>query len=181
MMDRKMIPQEEFAANLFDLFHRKWFLLTSGCFGTRDFNTMTVSWGFLGEMWMHPTAIAVVRPQRYTIEFLDRYDSFTLCAFGESFRAALKLCGEKSGRGGFNKTEAAGLTPIRSENVASPGFQEAELIIECRKVYRSEFRKDCFIDKMIPEEFYPGKDFHRIFVGEISHISGTDSYRRKAE
>ncbi|OQA86346.1 MAG: Flavoredoxin [Lentisphaerae bacterium ADurb.Bin242] len=180
MTNRKMIPPEEFAANLFDLFHRKWFLLTSGCFGTRQFNTMTVSWGFLGEMWMRPTAIAVVRPQRYTLEFMDRYDSFTLCAFGESFREALKLCGAKSGRE-LNKVEAAGLTAIPSESVSSPGFQEAELILECRKVYRGEFRKECFLDKMIPQEFYPGKDFHRIFVGEITQISGTGAYRRNAE
>lgn len=180
MTDRKIIPKEEFAANLFDLFHRKWFLLTSGCYGTRQFNTMTVSWGFLGEMWMRPTAIAVVRPQRYTLEFMERYDSFTLCAFGESFRKALNLCGSKSGRE-VNKVEAAGLTAIASETVASPGFQEAELILECRKVYRGEFRKECFIDKMIPVEFYPARDFHRIFVGEITRISGTDSYCRKAE
>ncbi len=180
MTERKAIPPEEFAANLFDLFHRKWFLLTSGSFETRKFNTMTVSWGFLGEMWMRPTAIAVVRPQRYTLEFMDRYESFTLCAFGEAHRETLKLCGAKSGRD-FDKTKIPGLTPIASNTVLSPGFEEAELILECRKRYRSEFRKENFIDKMIPEEFYPGKDFHRIFVGEITRISGTDAYCRRPE
>ncbi len=180
MTERKAIASEEFAANLFDLFHRKWFLLSSGSFEARQFNSMTVSWGFLGEMWMRPTAVAVVRPQRYTLEFMDKYDSFTLSAFGDAHKEPLKVCGSKSGRD-FDKRKVPGLTPIASGTVASPGYAEAELILECRKVYRDEFRKDKFIEKMIPEEFYPGKDFHRIFVGEITRIYGTDAYCRKPE
>jgi hypothetical protein len=50
--------------------------------------------------------------------------------------------------------------------VAAPGFAEAELILECRKIYWDDMAPGHFLDPSI-EKNYPQKDYHRIYFGEI--------------
>lgn len=175
METRTTIAPEKFNTKIFDLFNRQWLLLAAGNFDDGDFNVMTVSWGFLGFIWQQPAAIAVVRPQRHTLKFMDKYDSFTLSAYPESLRSALDLCGSTSGSQ-IDKIAHTGLTPTSSEKVSAPSFAEAELVIECRKLYHGEFIAKAFFDKKIANDFYPGDDFHKVFVGGIKHISGIADY-----
>ncbi len=174
-IQRIPIPASKFSSELFDLFNRQWFLLTAGDHATGEVNCMTVSWGFLGVIWNRPVAMALVRPQRFTLEFMDRFDTFTLAAFPETMRGALELCGTKSGRD-LDKIQAAHLTPVPSVQVAAPGYAEAELIIECRKLYRGTLDPAGFTDPEIPSQVYPGEDFHKMFIGGIEHISGVECY-----
>jgi len=153
----------------------QWFLLTSGDFSEKRYNTMTVGWGSLGTMWEKPFVQVVVRPSRYTFEFMEKYDSFTLCAFPDRFRDTLLMLGSKSGRDG-DKIAESGLTPIRSSKVAAPGFEEAELIIECRKIYWDDLEPAHFLDPGI-EENYPEKDYHRVYFGEVLGVFGERKYR----
>ncbi len=175
MNERLSINPEQFNSNLFELFSQQWFLLTAGDFVSGEVNTMTVSWGLLGYLWNRPVATVVVRPQRWTMKFIEKYDSFTLSAFPETMRGALELCGSKSGRG-TNKIADAGLTMIESEHIDAPGFAEAELIIECRKLYTGELTPKGFSNKNIPKEIYEQDDFHKIFIGGIEHISAIEKY-----
>ena len=138
---------------------------------------MTVAWGSFGVMWNMPFAQVVVRPTRYTFEFMNRFNSFTLCAFPEKYRYALNLLGTKSGRNS-NKIEESGLTPMQSQKVSAPAFQEADLVIECRKIYWQDFNAENFIDAQI-EENYPQKDYHRVFFGEIVCIQATGYLAKK--
>lgn len=170
-MTRKPIPFDDFSVKAHYLWDKQWLLLTAGVFEEGLFNTMTVSWGGLGTMWGRPYAQVVVRPSRYTFGFMERYDSFTLCAFPEAFRGALNLLGTRSGRDG-DKLTAAGLVPIASTRVAAPGFAEAELILECRKIYWDDMDPAHFLDPAI-ENHYPMKDYHRIYFGAILAIHGT--------
>lgn len=171
------IPVHEFTAKIHNLFDKQWFLLTSGDFAAKSFNTMTISWGSLGVMWNKPFAQVVVRPTRYTYQFIDQYNSFTLCAFPEKYRAALQLLGSRSGRHG-DKIAEAGLTPVAASHVASPAFAEAELIIECQKMYWDDFDITHFLDPKILNN-YPRKDFHRIYFGEIMGIRGAPVFNPK--
>ena len=109
---RRTIPVHEFVTPIFHQWDKGWFLLTSGDFAAGDYNTMTVSWGAMGGLWGRPFVQVVVRPQRYTYGFMERYDTFTLSAFPESYRKALDLLGVKSGRDG-DKIAEAGLTAGR--------------------------------------------------------------------
>jgi flavin reductase (DIM6/NTAB) family NADH-FMN oxidoreductase RutF len=149
-------------------------LLTSGDFAAGHFNTMTVGWGSLGVMWRRPFAQVVVRPTRYTYEFMEQYDTFTLSAFAETYRQALQLLGTKSGRDG-DKIAEAGITPIASTLVPAPGFAEADLVIECRKMYWQDMAPAQFLDPAI-ENHYAKKDYHRIYFGEVVTIQGTEAY-----
>ncbi|MBW2059532.1 MAG: flavin reductase [Deltaproteobacteria bacterium] len=174
-MPRESIPVEKLLLKPHYLWDHQWALLTSGDFAKGEFNSMTVGWGSLGTMWGKPFAQVVVRPIRYTYRFMEQYDTFTLCTFGEDYRKALELLGTKSGRDG-DKIAESGLTPIASTRVAAPGFRQAELIVECRKIYWDDMEPGHFLDPHI-EENYPQKDYHRIYFGEILAISGERAYR----
>jgi len=173
-MEREPINFLDLRTRSFYLWDRQWFLLTSGDFAKGHFNTMTVSWGSLGIMWDRPFAQVVVRPVRYTREFLERYDTFTLSVLPKTFRKALNLLGQKSGRDG-DKIAEAGLTPIAARKVAAPTFAEAELVLECRKMYWQDYDPTHFLDSAIHQN-YPEQDYHRVYFGEILAIEGTRHY-----
>lgn len=175
-MDRQPIAISDFNAPVFKTFNDDWLLLTAGKLTGRKFNTMTVSWGCLGVLWSKPVAIAFVRPQRYTYKFMEESADFTLTAFPPAYHEALLLLGTKSGRDG-DKVTVAGLTPAASTSVESPGFAEANLVIECRKIYRDDIKPEFFLDPTI-EGNYPTKDYHRFYLGEVVAICGTEAFRR---
>ncbi len=175
-ISRSIIDPAQFCLKPFPLWSKEWLLLSAGDFKTGKHNAMTVGWGSFGVMWGKPFAMAVVRPQRHTIQFLEEYDTFTLTAFPEQYHAALQFCGAKSGKDVTEKTVAAGLTPCAAENIAAPAYREAELVIECRKSFRSDMKPEMFLNPDDVKNWYPASDFHRIYFGEIVQISGTDKY-----
>lgn len=160
------IDSREIPGNIVQVMANDWMLITAGT--QEKFNTMTASWGALGHLWNKPVAFCFVRPQRYTFEFTEAQDYFTLCFFDEQYREALQICGTLSGRD-VNKVEKAGLTPriLESGNVA---FEEARLIIECRKIYADFFGVEKFTAGEIPSRIYPTNDFHKMYIGEILHV-----------
>ncbi len=160
------IPLSSLALSPFTAFDQGWFLVTAGDFASGRFNAMTVSWGFLGTMWNKPVAQVVIRPQRYTREFLDEFDTFTVSAFPEGCRKALALLGSKSGREG-DKISEAGLHPVPATIVSAPTFAEATLTLECRKLYRQAMKDESFLDRAILPKWYPTHDLHIAYIGEV--------------
>jgi len=173
-MNRIEIPFDDFRPRALELWGSHWLLLTVGDFAKRDFNSMAVGWGSFGTMWERPFAMVVVRPTRHTFSFLARHDGFTLCAFPERHRGAVELLGTRSGRDG-DKIRESGLTPLAARVVAAPVFDEAELAVECHKIYWQDLDPAHFLTPEI-QELYPKKDYHRMFFGEIVAISGDPSY-----
>lgn len=157
------IPVEKLS-NTFDLIGKQWMLITSG--NMSAFNTMTASWGGMGILWNKPVCFIFVRPQRYTYEFLEKNDDFTLCFLPEEKREALKICGSTSGRD-CDKVAKAGLTPISiGNNVA---FNESEKIIICKKMYFGDISPNGFLSADIAKN-YPKNDYHRVYIGEIEQV-----------
>jgi flavin reductase (DIM6/NTAB) family NADH-FMN oxidoreductase RutF len=151
--------------NSFDIFGKEWGLLTVG---TADsFNTMTIAWGQLGFMWKKNVITVVVRPQRYTFEFMEKHPDFTVSFFGNAMREVLQLCGSKSGRD-INKIAESGLTPRVTENGIF--FEEASLVFCAKTIYKTRSEYDSFSDKTIPDEIYQKKDFHHWYTGEITAV-----------
>lgn len=147
------------------LISKVWMLVTAG--NADSFNSMTASWGGIGFLWQRPAAFIFVRPQRYTLEFIEREQSFTLSFFDHArYRSALNLMGGKSGRD-MDKPAKAGLTPLvlPSGRVA---YGEAQYILECRTMYSDRIKPENFIDDTIPPMIYPAADFHRTFIAEIT-------------
>ena len=166
---RQDIPIENFTLPVYESWNSSWFLLTSGDYQKGHFNCMTVAWGGFGNMWNFPIAMVVVRPTRYTFEFINQYNEFTLSAFPRQYRKALNILGTKSGRDS-DKLKESGLTPEPARKVAAPVYKEANLTIECRKIYWQDFNPDQFLDENI-HRHYELKDYHRMLYGEMLSVN----------
>ena len=124
---------------------------------------MTASWGALGVLWGAPMATVYIRPQRYTKEFVDENEYFTLSFFPEQYRQQLSLCGTKSGRE-VDKVKECGFTVAEGEGGA-PYFEQAELVLVCRK--RMAVPMDpAAMPEDVKEKWYEG-DYHTMYWGEI--------------
>ena len=144
----------------------EWWLVTAGD-EAKGYNTMTASWGHVGVIWQRPTAIVYIRPQRYTKEFVDRADRYTLSLFGGDCKKEMGYLGSHSGRD-EDKVAKVGLTPVFEEDYTY--FAEAEIVIVCRKLYQAPLLPDGFIDAGIIDEHYPNRDFHEMYIGEIEKV-----------
>jgi flavin reductase (DIM6/NTAB) family NADH-FMN oxidoreductase RutF len=148
--------------NPFELIDKEWMLITAG--EPASFNTMTASWGGFGILWNKPVVFCFIRPVRYTYQFIEKADFFTATFFDRTFRKALNFCGANSGRD-VDKMAATGLIPKASPN-GSVYFEQARLVLECRKLYYSDIDPKHFLIPGINKN-YPKADFHRMYIGEI--------------
>ena len=159
----KKIDPKEISENAIKLIGVDWMLISAG--NQSKLNTMTASWGGIGFMWNKPCVFAFIRPQRYTFEFTEKFETFSLSFFGEEHRKALNICGAKSGRDS-DKISEAKITPAFTES-GTPYFAEAKLVLECRKLFMQTLTEESFIDKSLVEKWYPASDFHKMYVAEI--------------
>ncbi len=155
--------------NVFSLIGKDWMLITSG--NRESFNTMTASWGGMGVLWNKNVCFIFIRPQRYTYEFVEKSETFTLSFFSDEYRSALNYCGSNSGRD-VDKAAKTGLTPVVTESGAV-SFSEARFVIECRKIYFQDLDPENFIDPAIDKN-YSAKDYHRMYIGEVVSCYGRD-------
>lgn len=158
------ISVEELKDNPFTLINKDWMLITAG--NQDKHNTMTASWGGVGELWGKYVSTIYIRPQRYTLEFVEREDFYSLCFFGPEYRQALNLCGSKSGRD-VDKDKETGLTPRFDQ--AAPYYDQARLVFICRKLYKQDMTPEAFLDKSLLDKWYDN-DLHRMFIGEIVKV-----------
>jgi flavin reductase (DIM6/NTAB) family NADH-FMN oxidoreductase RutF len=148
--------------NVFRLMGRGWFLFTAGTI--ERWNTMTAAWGGLGFLWERRVAFGFVRPQRHTFGFVEKHAHFTFCFFDERHRAILEYCGSHSGRD-VDKAAATGLVPVAGPD-GTVLFAQARLALVCRKIHTQDIDPGRFLDPAL-HAVYPGKDYHRMYVGEI--------------
>jgi flavin reductase (DIM6/NTAB) family NADH-FMN oxidoreductase RutF len=169
----KAIDWRLFKENVSELLSEEWMLVTPGVIGR--WNTMTASWGGFGHLWNTDVAFVVVRPSRHTHGFMERETGFTLSFLGEGGRKALDICGTRSGRD-TDKAKAAGITPRAFPACGGPGmgvadervgFDEARLVLSCRKVFAQDLGPGSFVDPAILPLHYAKGDLHRLYVGAI--------------
>lgn len=158
----KEIKAKEIKDNIIKLIADEWMLVASG--DRNGFNMMTASWGCMGEMWGKDIAVTVIRPQRYTYGFMEKNDLFTLSFYGDR-KDIHAVCGKKSGRD-TDKAKEAGLTPVFDSGTVY--FDEARLVLVCKKLYSGDMKEDNFIDKSCLKWY--DNDFHRMYVGEIVKV-----------
>jgi flavin reductase (DIM6/NTAB) family NADH-FMN oxidoreductase RutF len=153
----------------FEILDDRWGLVVSGI---KKPNPMTVSWGGFGTIWDKPVVTVYVRPTRFSHNLLMEHDEFTLNILPAQFKKALQICGTKSGKN-VDKWEASSLSKTKSAKIKPPRVKEAELAFECKTVARIQMAKTDFLDPKIAG-FYPKKDYHTIFIGEILQIFGDE-------
>lgn len=151
--------------NPFNKIGKEWMLVTS----KKDdkVNAMTASWGGLGVLWNKNIAFIVLRPQRYTKEFIDSSNEFSLSSFDSSFKKTLGYFGSVSGRE-EDKISKSGLHLIDIDGI--PSFDEANFIITCKNLYKQDLIPEGFIDSKLDSLNYPNKDYHTLYLAEITGI-----------
>lgn len=152
----------EIRDNVFKMIGREWMLITAG--NESGWNTMTASWGGLGVLWGKNVVHIYVRPVRYTYLFTEKKDTFTCSFFDESWHDALQFCGNNSGRD-TDKAAATGLSPVFTPEGVY--FEQARLVLACRKIYTHDIDPAAFLDPSIDKN-YPKPDYHRMYIGEIT-------------
>jgi flavin reductase (DIM6/NTAB) family NADH-FMN oxidoreductase RutF len=167
----QVIHPGDIKENIFTLLDDDWMLITAG--NKESFNTMTASWGAAGILWNKPVAICFIRPQRHTFSFMEKSDFYTLCFFSEKERSILDYCGSTSGRD-TDKIKDTGLKPLFTQNGAIY-YEQARLVLECRKLYSARLEEDNFLVKKIISANYPVKDFHKFYIGEIVKVHKSSS------
>ena len=164
-MSFREIKPEELKENVFKTIGKDWMLITAG--SKENCNTMTASWGAMGIMWGKPSVTCYIRQSRYTKEFVDREDYFTISVFDEKYRKALNLLGTVSGRD-RDKIKESGLTVCEAgESVA---FEEARLVIVCKKEYAQYMAPENFVNKSNDERWYADKDYHTMYIGSVEKV-----------
>lgn len=159
------IDTNQLKVDPFSAIGKEWMLISAG--NKEKYNTMTASWGSLGVLWGKNVSNIFIRPQRYTLEFVDSSEYYSLSFFGNEHKRALAYCGAHSGRD-VDKAKQTGFTPVF--DLDAPYFSEAKLVLICRKLYKQQLDPGCFIDHSINAKNYPDHDYHFHYVGEIVKV-----------
>ena len=147
----KEVAIESLEFNPFTKISKEWMLVTAG--DEKKSNTMTASWGGVGIMWGKNIATAYIRPQRYTKKFMDETGMYTLSFLSEDYRKALSVCGSVSGKDVEDKWKEAGLHPYAVDGTTA-----------------QDMKPECFDVKENDEKWYPDKDYHTMYMGEIVKV-----------
>ncbi|MGB4661487.1 MAG: flavin reductase [Mobilitalea sp.] len=159
----KEISPETLRKNPFHWIGKEWMLITAG--EESKVNSMTASWGGFGVMYGKDVAFIVIRPQRYTKEFVDKEDTFSLSFFDKPYRDILNYMGMVSGRN-EDKIALSGLTLARTDN--TPYFNEAKHVLICKKLFQQEMSGDSLLDDKLKSTWYPTEEYHTLYIAEIT-------------
>ncbi len=165
----KEISLDKFEFSPFNKIAKDWMLVSAGT--PESCSTLTASWGGVGVLWGKNVVFSFIRPQRHTLEFIDQEDYFSITFLKDGYRDALNYCGSHSG-GENQKITEAGLH--LAEFKEAPIFKEASLTFICKKLYRQPLEPKYLLDQTLDERWYPNKDYHNMFVGEIVHVFSND-------
>ena len=162
------IKPEQISSNPYSLFARDWMALGVGT--KKNFNSMTIAWGTMGQLWNKPVVIVFVSKDRYSKSLMDSNKYFTVTGFPQTSacKDALVYIGSHSQRDEPDKTANAGLT-VEFTELGNPIFSEGNLAIECRKIYSDEFEADK-VPVEIMENMYSEMGLHTMYIGEIVNV-----------
>lgn len=152
--------------NPFTKIGKDWMLVTAG--DKEKVNTMTASWGALGQMWGKDAAFIVIRQSRYTKEFIDKQGKFSLNFLQEKHRNLMKFLGAVSGRH-EDKMKEAGVEIDYYNDV--PIIDQANFILICRVMSATLLKPEDFIDNNINDTWYKDGDYHTLYIAEITDIA----------
>ena len=144
-------------------------ILSKGAFLTtktgNKVNSMTIAWGSIGFIWGKPVFMVMVRPQRYTYEFIQTAKDYTISIpYSDEMKKALTICGTKSGRD-IDKEKEANIKFVPAKLTETPVVDNCNMYYECKITYVDRIHKDSFPEEL--KKNYPKDDYHYIYYGEI--------------
>lgn len=164
-MSFQKINIQDLQMNPFISIGKEWMLITAG--NKDKVNTMTASWGGVGVLWGQDVITAYIRPQRYTKEFVDQQDCFSLSFFNGDYKKELGVLGSVSGRQ-QDKIKDVDFHVTFLEDV--PTFEEASTVFIVEKIYEDTIKPENFKDLSLDEKWYPQKDYHTVYIAKIKAV-----------
>lgn len=163
MSDWNKFDPEDLQENTFKLFNDAWVVIAAQ--RGEKVNAMTASWGSLGVLWGKRVATVYVRGSRYTHEFMEAAETFSVTSFDPSYKKVLNdIMGSKSGRD-IDKIKECGFSV--EHLLGTPVFEQARLAIVCKKAYSHPFVEAEFCDKTHLQTSYKNGDLHTVYIGTI--------------
>ena len=156
---------KEYRTDVFRQFGDSWGILCSG--SMEDHNAMTIAWGGFGTLWNKPVVTVYVKPSRYTWQYMENNEYFTVSFYPEEYRDALIQMGTTSGRT-TDKDAVSGLTPVPVGE--SVGYREARTTILCRKIYWDDLDTDRMPREVVKEVYSDIDRTQRMYIGEVIDI-----------
>ena len=130
--------------NPFQRIGQDWMLISAEREG--KVNTMTASWGMMGVFWGKNVVTVGIRPQRFTKEFVDAGEFFTLTF--------------------FDKISKVGFHVVKTDE-EQPTFEEGKMVFVCKKLMETQLNPEEFIDPEVDGRWYPQKDYHHMYTAEV--------------
>jgi len=140
-------------------------LLLASTKTTGESNTMTIGWGTVGIVWGLPIFAVLVRPSRFTYEFIEDCGDFTVNVPTPDMSKILEFCGTKSGRD-YDKFAEFRMSITPGKTIGSVNIDRCLWVYECKVVQKNDFAPVAFAASITPA-YYPSGDFHRVYYGEI--------------
>lgn len=159
-----MSDLKKFTPDILTVFSDYKALLTAG--DGDDFNTMLIGWGALGTIWARPAATVYVRESRYTKEFMDKQDIFTISFLDKKYMKDEMVLGTISGRDG-DKIAKTSLHPKHLDKGVT--FEEASVTLICRKMYTQKMDLSAMPEDVQKHDYANG-DLHVTYIGEVLDV-----------
>lgn len=165
----KEVKPEEFTTNPFTFYHHQWPLVTAG--DENKCNSMTISWGANGTFMSKSAVTVYVRGSRYTKEFMDKFDYFSICVLPDQFKEALRTTfGNKSGRD-TDKYKEAGMKTVKIDNTMA--LEDSTTILVCKKILSGPIDNNSIVDCENKKNYFNPDDpldYIMMYIGEVEKI-----------
>jgi flavin reductase (DIM6/NTAB) family NADH-FMN oxidoreductase RutF len=166
----KQISPEEISDSVFTFVGKDFTVITSG--KKSHYNSMTASGGGLGLLFMKPATWCILRADRYTLEMIQKEQTYTMSYFTNEYKKQILFLGSESGRDS-EKMKEVELTGIQTPS-GNITFKEARLIIECKLTALTTANPDDFYTQetkdYINEAYKEANQYRKLVFGEITHV-----------
>jgi flavin reductase (DIM6/NTAB) family NADH-FMN oxidoreductase RutF len=166
----KQISPEEISDNIFTLVGKDFTVITAG--KEDHYNSMTASGGGLGLLFKKPTTWCILRANRYTLEMIQKEQTYTMSYFPNEYKEQILFLGSKSGRDS-EKMKEVELTSVQTPS-GDMSFKEARLIIECKLTALTTANPNDFCTQeakdYLNEAYKEASDYRKYVFGEITHV-----------
>lgn len=149
-------------------------LLLASTKGSGESNVMAIGWGTVGIIWGKPIFVVLVRPSRYTYEFIEDSGAFTVNVPSDDMREWVNVCGSRSGRQ-MDKFATYNMAITPGHTVSAVTIDACPMVYECRVVHSNDVIP-ANLAAEIESSFYGGADYHRVYFGEILGAYAAESY-----
>jgi flavin reductase (DIM6/NTAB) family NADH-FMN oxidoreductase RutF len=166
----RQITPESITKDVFTLAGKIFPVITAG--NEYNYNSMAASGGGLGVMFKKPATWCIFQSQRYTLEMILKFQTYTLSYFSDEYKEEIFFLGSKSGR------ESKKMKEVKLRSIQTPcgniSFKEAFLIIECKLIQVTCIGEDDFYSQdainYVSNVYKDSNEYRKYVFGEIINV-----------